>query len=316
VKILIVTPESTAVPLGNSVTSERWAGILRTLSHAVDIRNAWNGEECDLLIALHAHRSADSIEKFRCAHPKRPLIVALTGTDVYRDLPNSQAAQRSLALATRIVALQESAVRELDEAAAAKTSVIYQSAVPPEHREPPAADFFDVCVLSHLRSVKDPLRSAYAARLMPPSSRIRVRHAGRGLEPQLEAEAREEERTNHRYHWLGEQPHAAAMRLLTSSRILVVSSAMEGGANAIAEAVACGIPVLCSDIPGNIGMLGGAYQGYFGLRNTEQLAGFFKLLESDKSFISTLQEFITKIQYRFSPEHEMKCWERLLGTLI
>jgi putative glycosyltransferase (TIGR04348 family) len=316
VKILIVTPESTAVPLGNSVTSERWAGILRKLRHYVDIRNAWSGEECDLLIALHARRSAETIENFRCTHRDRPLIVALTGTDVYRDLPNSPAAQKSLAMATRIVALQEYAVRELDEAAAAKTSVIYQSAVPPEHRDPPAGDFCDVCVLSHLRTVKDPLRAAYAARLLPPSSRIRIRHAGRALEPELETEAREEEQTNPRYRWLGEQPHAAAMRLLASSRVLVVSSAMEGGANAIAEAVVCGIPVLCSDIPGNIGMLGGAYQGYFGLRNTEHLAGFFKLLESDPSFLATLQGFVTKIQYRFSPEHEMKCWERLLGTVL
>jgi putative glycosyltransferase (TIGR04348 family) len=315
VKILIVTPESTAVPLGNSVTAARWAEILRSLHHDVGIRNSWSGEECDLLIALHAYRSANSIEKFRSVHRNRPLIVALTGTDVYRDLPKSQAAKRSLALATRVVALQECAVQELDESVRARTNVIYQSAVPPEDYEPRSGDFFDVCVLSHLRTVKDPLRTAYAARLMPPSSRLRIRHAGRALEPQLEAEAREEEQENCRYHWLGEQSHDAAMRLLVSSRLLVVSSTMEGGANVIAEAVVCGIPVLCSDIPGNIGMLGSAYPGYFGLRNTQHLAELLQRAEFDESFIAALQEFITNRQHRFSPEHESACWAELLGTL-
>jgi putative glycosyltransferase (TIGR04348 family) len=316
VKILIVTPESTAVPLGNSVTAERWAGILRALHHDVDVRNSWGEEECDLLIALHAHRSADSVDRFRRAHPNRPLIVALTGTDVYRDLPNSPAAQRSLVLATQIVALQETAVQELGESARAKTSVIYQSAVPPEDREPPSAEFFDVCVMSHLRAVKDPLRAAYAARLMPSTSRVRVRHAGRALEPELEVEAREEERTNPRYHWTGEQSHAAAMRLLASSRLSVVSSAMEGGANAIAEAVVCGIPVLCSNISGNIGMLGAAYPGYFALGNTQHLAELLQRAECDASFMTTLREFIKNLQYRFSPEQELECWKGLLESVF
>jgi putative glycosyltransferase (TIGR04348 family) len=316
VKTLIVSPESTAVPLGNSVTAARWAGILRTFHHDVGIRNRWSGEECDLLIALHAHRSAESIEKFRREHRNRPLIVALTGTDVYRDLGNSPVAKRSLDLATRIIALQECAVAELDESVRGKTSVIYQSAVPPSENDVPRSrEFFDVCVLSHLRGVKDPMRAAYAARIMPPSSRVRVRHAGRALEPQLETEAREEEQTNSRYHWLGEQSHDAAMRLLVSSRLLVVSSTMEGGANVIAEAVVCGIPVLCSNIPGNIGMLGNGYPGYFDLRNTQQLAELFQRAECDESFMGALQEVIATLQHRFSPEHEVACWAELLRTL-
>ena len=315
-KILIVSPESTAVPLGNSVTAARWEGILRTFDHDVGIRNSWSGEECDLLIALHAHRSADTIQKFRSVHPNRPLIVALTGTDVYRDLPNSSAAKRSLDLAARIIVLQECAVEELDESVREKTNVIYQSAVPPsESCEPPSGEFFDVCVLSHLRTVKDAMRAAYAARLMPPSSRLRLRHAGRALEPHLETEAREEEQTNSRYQWLGEQSHDAAMRLLVSSRLLVVSSSMEGGANVIAEAVVCGIPVVCSNIPGNIGMLGSGYPGYFDLRNTQQLAELLQRAECDESFMARLQEIVTNLQPRFSPEHESESWAKLLGTL-
>jgi putative glycosyltransferase (TIGR04348 family) len=315
VKILIVTPESTAMPVGNTVTAGRWAAMLRTLGHDVDVRNSWSGEECDLLIALHARRSAESIEEFRHVHTNRPLIVALTGTDLYSDLADSKSAHRSLALATRIVALQEAALRELDGGARTKTSIIYQSAVPPVNREELSGEFFDACVLSHLRTVKDPLRAAYAARLLPPASRLRVRHAGRVLEPELEAEALEEQRANRRYYWLGEQSHDAATKLLASSRLLVVSSTMEGGANAIAEAVVCGVPVLCSDIPGNIGMLGTAYPGYFRLQNTQQLAVLLQRAEFDTRFITTLREYVTELQYRFSPEQEMLSWQQLLGTL-
>src|SRR5262249_12895114 len=146
------------------------------------IRTKWSGEECDMLIALHARRSHPSIQLFRRAHPLRPLIVALTGTDLYRDLRSSADARESLIVATRLVVLQAAALDELDNAMRAKASVIYQSAVAPTDRERPSDDFFEVCVLSHLREVKDPLRAALAARRLPEGSRIRILHAGRVLE--------------------------------------------------------------------------------------------------------------------------------------
>lgn len=314
-KILIVTPESAAVPLGNSITANRWAGILRDIDHDVDVRNGWGGEDCDLLIALHALRSAESIMRFRLAHPLRPLIVALTGTDLYRDLSNSSVARQSLGLSTRIVALQECALDELDEALSAKTVIIYQSSVPSTHRHAPSDQFFDVCVLSHLRILKDPLRAAYAARLLAPASRIRILHAGRVLEPEFETLAREEARVNPRYHRLGEQSHDEAMQLLGSSRLAVISSSMEGGANAIAEAIVHGIPVLCSRIPGNVGMLGADYAGYFALQNTSQLTRLLERAEFDAGYLASLQEFVRKMQDRFRPEREIDCWKHLLETV-
>jgi putative glycosyltransferase (TIGR04348 family) len=315
VKVLIVTPESTSLPVGNSVTATRWAGILQTLGYQVEIANAWTVEDCGLLIALHACRSEASIELFRRAHPQRPLILALTGTDLYRDLRNSGAGHRSLALATHIVVLQEAALEELDHAARAKTNIIYQSAVAPAHRDPPSEDYFDVCVLSHLRLLKDPLRTAYAVSLMPAESRMRVTHAGRALESQWEEKAKEEQTVNSRYRWIGEQSHDAAMRLLTACRLLVVSSTMEGGANAIAESVVCGVPALCSDVPGNIGMLGSDYPGYFRLRDTTHLAELLKRAELDADFLPTLQEFIGKIQHRFAPAQELASWKSLLDRI-
>jgi len=315
VKTLIVSPEAPDTTLGNSVTANRWAGLLRRLGHDVQIATEWTGENCDLLIALHARRSHGGVKRFREEYPQRPLIVALTGTDLYGDLRIVSEARESLVLATRIVALQEAALDELDADSRAKTRVIYQSATPPVRREQPREDRFEICVLSHMRDVKDPLRAAFAARRLPAVSQACVIHAGRALESKWEDIARAEEVANPRYRWIGEQDHEAAMQLLARSRLLVVSSAMEGGANAIAEAVVCGVPVLCSDIPGNIGMLGPGYAGYFRPGDTEQLAHFLERAEKDRDFLGGMKEFIRQLQPRFAPEKELASWDQLLREL-
>ena len=314
-KILIVTPEAPGTTLGNSITADRWTKILGSLGHHVSAARDWTGEEYDLLIGLHARRSHAAIEHFRQAYPRKPVIVALTGTDLYRDLPGSAEARKSLSLAARIIVLQDAARQALDAEARTKTVVIYQSAEAPGHREPSLSDCFEVCVLSHLRDVKDPLRAAYAARELPDRSRILVTHAGKAMDSKWEDRARAEERTNPRYQWIGEQSHEAAIRILTRSHLLVLSSVMEGGANAIAEAVMCGVPVLCSDVAGNVGMLGSSYPGYFGVKDTGQLASLLTRAETDNNFLALLQEFIQKLQQRFGPAQEMESWNRLLQEL-
>jgi putative glycosyltransferase (TIGR04348 family) len=315
VKTIIVTPERPDATLGNSITAQRWGDILGRLGHEAKIVTEWAGEECGLLIALHARRSHSSIKRFREAHPGRPLIVALTGTDLYGDLPSNAEANESLALATRIVVLQEAALDELDSAAQAKAAVIYQSAVPPQYREPPADDCFEVCVLSHIREVKDPLRAALAARQLPEDSRIRIVHAGLVLESKWEEPVRTEQRLNSRYRWLGDLNHHDAIQLLARCRLFVLSSIMEGGSSAIAEAVMCGIPVLCSDIPGNRGMLGSAYAGFYPLKNTSRLTELLRRAETDSGFFSDLRRSIDALQQRFSSESETASWRGLLTDL-
>src|SRR5215471_1718458 len=129
--IAIVTPSGGRDTLGNSITAVRWAEILTALGHRVGLTEEWAGEEADLLVALHARRSNPSIERFHHAHPDRPIIVALTGTDLYGGLRNDGVSHQSLKLASRIVALQDQAGAELDDEARGKLRVIYQSAKPP-----------------------------------------------------------------------------------------------------------------------------------------------------------------------------------------
>jgi putative glycosyltransferase (TIGR04348 family) len=313
-KVFIVSPSVNST-LGNSVTATRWSGILLQLGHEVVIASDWNGEPCDVLIALHARRSHPCIARFRQTHPLRPLVVALTGTDLYRDLPESKEAQQSVVQATRVIALQSAALELLPAAARAKTTVIYQSARPPAKPRKRSENDFLVCVLSHLREVKDPLRPAMASRLLPADSKVKIIQAGRALDPGWETLARLEEQQNPRFCWLGDQPHEAAVELLTSSDLYVLPSIMEGGANAIAEAVVCGIPILCSDIPGNIGMLGPDYSGYFHVRDTRDLARMLNKAATDPIFLSQLRQHIQELEPRFSPEQELRSWSELLQLL-
>jgi hypothetical protein len=223
--IALVCPAPPGSRQGNRVTALRWARILRGLGHRVRILGAWRGEDVDLLVALHARRSAPSVRAFRARHPERRVVVALTGTDLYHDLGRNVAAQRSLELADRLVLLQAAGRHALPAAQRRKARVIHQSVVtPPGARRQRRSGrdrlrrSFDVCVLAHLRSVKDPLRAALAVRDLPSGSRVRIVHLGRALDPGLASRARREMERNPRYRWLGEQSRFAALRRLGRSR--------------------------------------------------------------------------------------------------
>src|SRR5438874_1148333 len=97
-KICLATPAPPRSRTGNRVTALRWGRILRGLGHQVDVRETYLGQRCDLLIALHAQRSFPSVERFRQQCPKTPLIVALTGTDLYGSIHTNPEARRSLDL--------------------------------------------------------------------------------------------------------------------------------------------------------------------------------------------------------------------------
>ena len=103
-RVTLVTPHARSSNTGNWHTAARWARFLRA-TYRLEVRQDWDGTRCDLLIALHARRSAGAIARFAEACPDRPLVVVLTGTDLYRDLATDRGAQRSLALATRLVVL-------------------------------------------------------------------------------------------------------------------------------------------------------------------------------------------------------------------
>jgi putative glycosyltransferase (TIGR04348 family) len=303
-KISLITPAGPGSRQhGNRATAVRWARFLRQSGHKVSLKEDWGGERCDLMIALHARRSHPSIERYAAAYPGRPLVVALTGTDLYRDIRSDAAARQSLELATFLIVLQELGVRELDPRHRSKTRVICQSAEPVRLR-PPAKRFFDVCVIGNLRAEKDPFRCALAARLLPPTSRVRITHVGKPYDEEFAEEAQAHMVSSPRYRWLGEVPRWKARRLLSRSRLLAQPSIMEGGANVVSEALATGVPVIGSDIPGNVGILGADYPGYYEVGDEGALARLLHRAETDDVFYETLKAGCDARRYLVLPERE------------
>jgi putative glycosyltransferase (TIGR04348 family) len=313
--VCLVTPAPPGSRKGNRITALRWARLLRELGHRVRLTQQYRGQRSDLLVALHARRSAESVRRFRAEHPGKPLIVALTGTDLYHDIHHDPAAQASLALADRLIVLQPEGVRALPEPLRAKAVVIHQSAVAPARRPPPRDDVFEVCVLGHLRPVKDPFRAAEAARLLPTSSRVRIVQVGAALSDEMARHARAEAARNPRYVWLGELPRTAALRVLGRCRLLVLTSLMEGGANVISEALAVGTPVISSRIAGSIGLLGPDYPGYFPVGDTPALAELLHRAETDPVFYGELTAWCARLRGLADPARERQAWAELLGQL-
>jgi putative glycosyltransferase (TIGR04348 family) len=314
-KVCIVTPAPRGSHTGNRVTALRWAVMLRSLGHRVTLVTAYDGRPCDLLVALHARKSFDSVMRYRACDERAPLIVALTGTDVYGDLGRSPETQRSIEVASLLVVLQPLAIAELPEALRPKARVIRQSVPTPSERPEPPVDRFEVCVLAHLRDVKDPLRAARAARLLPPSSRVRITHLGGAQSEPLREAALAEERDNPRYRWLGDVPRRRALGHLGRSHLLVLTSIMEGGANVVSEAVACGVPVVSSAIPGSIGLLGEHYPGFFPVGDTAALAALLRRAEEEPTFYAELRRRCAEIAPLIEPARERRAWEAILGEL-
>jgi putative glycosyltransferase (TIGR04348 family) len=242
------------------------------------------------------------------------LIVALTGTDLYRDIRTDHNAQESLRLASQLIVLQDQGTRELAPALRRKTRVIYQS-VTPVAPQAPITRWFESCVAGHLRGEKDPFRAAAALHYLPPQSTARVIHLGRALDTAMADEARQWMTLEPRYTWLGERPHWQTLRRLAHARIMVISSRMEGGANVVGEALAAGVPIIASRIPGNVGMLGGDYAGYFPVTNERALARLLWRAESDAEYYRLLKKQCHARKPLVSPARERAALKRLLADV-
>jgi putative glycosyltransferase (TIGR04348 family) len=315
-RICLVTPVPSGSSKGNRVTAERWAGILHELGHAVEVAVEYRGRSCDLLIALHGLKSYPSIRRYRDERPGDPLVVGLTGTDLYRDIHASPEAAESLGLATRLVLLQPLGSYELPAQIRGKERVIYQSVATPTIREPARDGVFEVCVMGHLRPVKDPFRTALAAQLLPDSSRIKILHVGAALSDDMAEQARAMAARNPRYDYLGGLPRDKALGVLSRCRLMSLTSEMEGGANVISEAIVLGVPVIASRIAGSIGLLGDDYPGYFPFGDTKALADLLLRAETNADLYKSLLDRCDRLRPLFEPTRERQSWQELLCELF
>ena len=317
-RVRIVSPALAEANNGNWQTAARWQRFLAPVAR-VDVvgvdREAADDAAIGLLIALHARRSAAPIARWRERRGDAPLVLVLTGTDLYRDLDVDAGARHSLECASRIVVLQEAALARLDAAARAKAVVIVQSA--PSLRAARAPGDADLVAVGHLREEKDPETLFRAARLLAGDAVVpTICHVGRPLDAALADAARATMAACPSYRWLGALSHAAARRTIARARALVHCSRMEGGANVVIEAVRSGVPVLASRIDGNVGLLGAGYDGYFPVGDAAALAALARRVCADEAFAAALRAQCGVREPLFRPAAERAGVRSLVAGLL
>ena len=315
-RLLIISPALASDRNGNWQTAWRWSRFLQA-DFEVEVAQHWDGQPADAMIALHARRSADAIESF--ASTGRPVAVVLTGTDLYRDIRDDARAKRSLALATRLVVLQDRGSDELPAPLRTRTETIFQSARTLAPAQPRTRSF-DLLLVGHLRPEKDPLTALRALQRLPadqpPFDRLRLLHIGGDRDPDTGAAFRSAAADDPRVHLLGALPHAVTRQRIRRGRVLLLPSLMEGGANVLIEAVTAGVPVLGSRIPGSVGMLGPDYDGWFEVGDDAGLAALIARCMSEPAFLEHLRTQCAHRAPSFDPARERAAVRRLAHNLV
>ena len=314
--ITVISPAAKQSRSGNRVTAVRWARILRDLGHRVRIEDGENGLDSDLLVAIHAYRSAAAINTWVAARADAPLVVLLAGTDIYRfQHTDAEITLESMRAAHRLVGLHDLVANDIPTPFGDKLRVIHQSASPLASPRCPGRRHFDICVVGHLREEKDPLCAARAAAQLPASSKIRIVHLGKAHNEQWAQAARDEMAVNPRYLWRGEVAPGEVRRTFGRCQAMVMSSVMEGGANVVSEAIVAGLPVLASDISGNRGLLSDRHRAYYPVEDSGALAQLLKKAETESGFLELVKHNQDSRAHLFEPARERNAWAALLDEL-
>jgi putative glycosyltransferase (TIGR04348 family) len=317
-RVVIVSPALADANNGNWQTARRWQHLLS--AHSARIVRQWPDAQAgddDVMLALHARRSADSVQAWHAQHGQRGLGVVLTGTDLYRDIGHDLQAQRSLALAHSLVVLQGLGVRSLPPRHQAKARVIFQS-TGTRQTLIKTTRHLRVVMVGHLREEKDPLTLMAAARLLPPDAGVRIDHIGAALDPALGQAAQATQLACPHYRWLGSLPHRQTLERIQRAHLLVHCSRMEGGAHVLMEAVCSGTPVLASRIDGNVGLLGEDYEGLFEPGDAQALANFLQACRTPQNGHSLMAHLRHQCALRaplFEPQAERAALHRWVQDL-
>jgi putative glycosyltransferase (TIGR04348 family) len=312
--IVLITPALSDANNGNWQTARRWARMLSP-HYRVTVARDWTSGHQHLMIALHARRSAASILAWKSANPDRPLILVLTGTDLYRDIDSDADAQAALERADALVVLNELGPRRLPPHLRARCRIILQSCTQRRALAKPASRLRALMV-GHLREEKDPRTFFRAVQLLSGRTDILFDHIGAALDPGLGREARELMSRQPDYRWLGALPHAQVRRRIQSAHLLVHPSKMEGGAHVVIEALRSGTAVLASRIDGNLGVLGEDYPGIFEPGDAAGLASMIAGLRGNPADLRALEAQCGRRAGLFTPEAESSALNQLVSELL
>jgi putative glycosyltransferase (TIGR04348 family) len=317
--VVIISPALQDANNGNWQTAQRWARML-SRRYRTRILKHWDGlaegdESDEVMLALHARRSFDSIAAWHAKRGPKGLIVALTGTDLYRDIQTDTNAQASLDAAKHLIVLQELGATQLPAKHRIKTITIFQS-TGTRKTLPKTAKHLNAVMVGHLRDEKMPQTLFQAARLLREDSDIRITHIGAGLDEHLAQAAIETEAICAGYTWSKGLKHSQTLAKIQRAHILVHTSKMEGGAHVVMEAVCSGTPVIASRMDGNVGMLGGDYAGYFPVGDAAALASMLRRCKNEPAFLDQLKAQCALRAPLFSPASEQANLNALVAQAL
>lgn len=313
-RIVIVTPTLASSNTGNWHTASRWARLLSG-SFRVRVTDRWDGGDEQLMIALHAKKSAASIQAWRASCPGKPLAVVLTGTDIYGHIDTDSTMHWSLSQADRLVVLNRRALSAVPPQFQTKTVLCLPSC--PE-RQPRAKTgrHLRVLMAGHLREEKSPQVFFAAVRLLKHRSDLRFEHVGAALDPALGDEANRLALECPSYRWLGALPHGKTRAKIQAAHVLAHPSQQEGGATVIVEAVRSGTAVIASRIDGNVGLLGEDYGGYVPWGDAQALADAIVKARDDPVYLDQLQGQCALLAPQFTPAQERASLLSLLESML
>ncbi len=314
---LVVTPFPVGSMMGNSVSARRIAEILRSLGLEAQVAESYAKQDAKSLLALHARRSAPAIQAFHTTHPDRPICLLLPGSDLHRDLPDGDpTVLDTMELADLLVIAQEGSLEAIPEKFRHKTHIIPKSVnLPLTPRAAPETPISRAIILSHLRDQKDPFLAEQALRLLSEKNSIHIHHFGAEASTGFANEACARTARNPRYTWHGGVDREEAVAALITSDLLINTSKMEGGSNAIAEAITLHLPVIATSIPGNTGMLGHSHPGLFPTGDVPALAALLERASSDLSFSRSLAAASTTRAPLFTRHAETAGWKAAFHSL-
>jgi glycosyltransferase involved in cell wall biosynthesis len=97
--------------------------------------------------------------------------------------------------------------------------------------------------------------------------------------------------------------------------VLLVTSRFEGGSNALAEAIAAGVPILATRIDASVALLGPGYPGLFPVGDAAALAGLLARAEEEPEFLASLRRAVVRARPLVDPARERAAWRALLADL-
>ena len=315
--LLLILPPSSANSSGNLVTAKRWAEIITSFGHSVEIssNSSLSNSSCDIAIFLNAYKSKNLVQRLSADSKKPVIVIAITGTDLHSTDEKLGESLENLQKADFIVAINPHSLTLLPNSLQNKSVLIYQSAnVSNKHRDiRPIVR--KAVILSHIRREKNPLLVDEALDLLDESLPIEVNHFGAALDTQLSTLVGRASETNPRYKWHGEIDHHKALDELVESDLLIITSRVEGAPAVVSESVAAGIPILASNISTLVGLLGDEYPGYFEVDSASSLASQINRCVTDENFYRSLKASTAELKEKFAPSTERKSWARFLSDL-